>query len=569
MNDKKTVQVRCRNNGQEKALPVGCSLKEAYDAFGIEMKYGPISAKVNNKVEGMNYRIYTPKTVEFLDVLSPSGRRNYSRTLFFVLCKAVHDLYRGVKVRIDTPVSNGYYVDLDLGRPEEEEDVERIRQRMQEIIDAAIPIHRHQVLTEEAIQMFESKGDMAKVKLLKSVSRLYTTYYQIDDYVDYYYGALLTNTSQLWLFGLVKYYDGMLLRIPSNEDPSQLGEVTKQDKMFDVFQEHHNWQKILEMNTVGDFNVALDKHSNNIIHISEALQEKKFAEIAMRIAIRIKPELVPEKFRPENKEKVRMVLIAGPSSSGKTTTCKRISIQLLTNGIKPVPISLDDYFVDRKHTPRDETGDFDYESLYALNLPLLNQHLQALFNGEEIELPRYNFQTGSSEPSGKKLRLHDDEVLVVEGIHALNPELTAQIPEEYKYRVYASALTTILLDDHNYIPTTDNRLIRRIVRDYKYRGCSAQDTIRRWPSVRRGENKWIFPYQENADIMVNTAMLYELAVLKTQAEPLLEQVPENCDEYSEAYRLLKFLKIFKPLSYDELPPTSILREFLGGSSFRY
>lgn len=569
MNDKKTVQVRCRNNGQEKALPVGCSLKEAYDAFGIEMKYGPISAKVNNKVEGMNYRIYTPKTVEFLDVLSPSGRRNYSRTLFFVLCKAVHDLYRGVKVRIDTPVSNGYYVDLDLGRPEEEEDVERIRQRMQEIIDAAIPIHRHQVLTEEAIQMFESKGDMAKVKLLKSVNRLYTTYYQIDDYVDYYYGALLTNTSQLWLFGLVKYYDGMLLRIPSNEDPSQLGEVTKQDKMFDVFQEHHNWQKILEMNTVGDFNVALDKHSNNIIHISEALQEKKFAEIAMRIAIRIKPELVPEKFRPKNKEKVRMVLIAGPSSSGKTTTCKRISIQLLTNGIKPVPISLDDYFVDRKHTPRDETGDFDYESLYALNLPLLNQHLQALFNGEEIELPRYNFQTGSSEPSGKKLRLHDDEVLVVEGIHALNPELTAQIPEAYKYRVYASALTTILLDDHNYIPTTDNRLIRRIVRDYKYRGCSAQDTIRRWPSVRRGENKWIFPYQENADIMVNTAMLYELAVLKTQAEPLLEQVPENCDEYSEAYRLLKFLKIFKPLTADGLPPTSILREFLGGSSFNY
>lgn len=264
-----------------------------------------------------------------------------------------------------------------------------------------------------------------------------------------------------------------------------------------------------------------------------------------------------------------MVLIAGPSSSGKTTTCKRISVQLLTNGIKPVAISLDDYFVDRAHTPRDASGDYDYESLYALNLPLLNQHLKALFDGEEIELPRYNFQTGSSELSGRKLRLHDDEVLVVEGIHALNPELTAQIPEEYKYRVYASALTTILLDDHNYIPTTDNRLIRRIVRDYKYRGCSAQDTIRRWPSVRRGENKWIFPYQENADIMVNTAMLYELAVLKTQAEPLLEQVPENCDEYSEAYRLLKFLKIFKPLSYDELPPTSILREFLGGSSFRY
>lgn len=570
MNNIKTVQVRCRNNGQKLSLPVGSSLKDAFAAFGIEMKYGPICAKVNNKVEGMNYRIYTAKTVEFLNVQSPSGRRNYSRTLFFVLCKAVHDLYRGVKVRIDTPVSKGYYVDLNLGRPVEEEDVERIRRRMQEIIDAAIPIHRHEVPTEEAIRMFEEKGDLSKVKLLKSVRRLYTTYYQIDDYVDYYYGALLTNTSQIWLFGLEKYYDGLLLRLPDSDDPSLLGEVVKQDKMFEVFHEHHNWQKILDINTVGDFNAALKNLSSNIIHVSEALQEKKFAEIALRIAIRIKPELLPDLYRPTvNKQKVRMVLIAGPSSSGKTTTCKRISVQLLTNGIKPVAISLDDYFVDRAHTPRDASGDYDYESLYALNLPLLNQHLKALFDGEEIELPRYNFQTGSSELSGRKLRLHDDEVLVVEGIHALNPELTAQIPEEYKYRVYASALTTILLDDHNYIPTTDNRLIRRIVRDYKYRGCSAQDTIRRWPSVRRGENKWIFPYQENADIMVNTAMLYELAVLKTQAEPLLEQVPENCDEYSEAYRLLKFLKIFKPLSYDELPPTSILREFLGGSSFTY
>ena len=566
----KTVQVRCRNNGQKLLLPAGSSLKEAYAAFGIEMKYGPICAKVNNKVEGMNYRFFRAKTIEFLDVQSPSGRRNYSRTLFFVLCKAVHDLYRGVKVRIDTPVSNGYYVDLNLGRPVEEEDVERIRHRMQEIIDAAIPIHRYEMPTEEVINMFETKGDMSKVKLLKSIGRLYSTYYQLDDYVDYYYGALLTNTSQLWLFGLVKYYDGLLLRIPSSDDPSQLGEVIRQDKMFEVFQEHHNRQKILEMNTVGDFNAALDKYSNNIIQISEALQEKKFAEIAMCIAVRVKPELVPEKYHSAaDKRKVRMVLIAGPSSSGKTTTCKRISVQLVTNGIKPVPISLDDYFVDRENTPRDASGDYDYESLYALNLPLLNQHLQALFNGEEIELPKYNFAKGRSEPSGKRLRLHDDEVLIVEGIHALNPELTAQIPEEYKFRVYASALTTILLDDHNYIPTTDNRLIRRIVRDHKYRGCSAQETIRRWPSVRRGEQKWIFPYQENADIMFNTAMLYELAVLKIQAGPLLEQVPENCDEYSEAYRLLKFLKIFKPLPYDDLPPTSILREFLGGSSFKY
>ena len=565
-----TVQVRCRNNGQALSLPVGCTLKEAFTAFGLEMKYGPICAKVNNKVEGMNYRIYHAKSVEFLDVQSPSGRRNYTRSLFFVLCKAVHDLYRGAKVRIDIPVSKGYYVDLNIGRPVEDADADRIRQRMQEIIDAAIPIHRHEVLTEEAISMFEAKGDTAKVKLLKSIDRLYTTYYQLDEYVDFYYGSLLTNTSMLWLFGLVKYYDGLLLRIPSSDDPSRLGDVIRQDKMFEIFQEHHKWQKILNMSTVGDFNVALDTLSNTIVHVSEALQEKKFAEIAMRIAVRIKPELLPEHLRPHaHPGKVRVVLIAGPSSSGKTTTCKRISVQLLTNGIKPVPISLDDYFLDRVQTPLDETGDYDYESLYALNLPLLNQHLQALFNGEEIELPKYNFQKGSSEKSGRKLRLHDDEVLVVEGIHALNPELTAQIPEEYKYRVYASALTTILLDDHNYVPTTDNRLIRRIVRDHKYRGCSAQETIRRWPSVRKGEEKWIFPYQENADIMFNTAMLYELAVLKIQAEPLLEQVPENCDEYSEAYRLLKFLKYFKPLTTDVLPPTSILREFLGGSSFTY
>ena len=519
------------------------------------MEYGPVSCKVNNKVEGLHYRVYNNKDVKFLDMTSPSGSRAYTRTLFFVLCKAVQDLYPAHDVIIDIPVSNGFYVDVRFGRPATDEDVDRIRQRMQEIIDAKMPIRRYMVPTEEAIALFEEKGDVEKVKLLKTSGSIYTTYYKIGEYVDFYYGTLLTNTSELYLFGLEKYYDGMLLRIPSVKDPSVLGELTKQDKMFEIFKEHHRWQDILGIRTVGDFNQAVDAgFTTDIINISEALQEKKIAKIAEDIA---------------NRKGVKLVLLAGPSSSGKTTSCKRLSIQLAVNGLKPLQISLDDYFVDREKTPKDANGEYDYESIYALDLQLLNDQFNALFRGEEVELPKYDFQTGKSKKSGKKLKMNDNNVLVVEGIHALNPELTAQIPNEQIFRVYASALTTILLDNHNYIPTTDNRLLRRIIRDYKYRGVSAQETIHRWPSVRAGENKWIFPFQENADAMLNTAMLYELAVIKTQAEPLLQQVPENCEEYAEAYRLLKFLKYFKGIPYNNLPPTSLLREFLGGSSFHY
>lgn len=519
------------------------------------MSFGPVSAKVNNKVEGMHYRVYNDKDVEFLDLHSPSGLRAYTRTLFFVLCKAVNDLYPDGSVVIDIPVSNGYYCDLRIGRPITEADVDALRKRMKEIIDAAMPIHRFTCPAEDAIKMFGEAGAKSKVKLLETLGNLYTTYYKIGDYTDYYYGALLTNTAQLHIFGLEKYYDGMLLRTPTRQDPSVLGALISQDKMFEIFREHHRWQNILGIDTVGAFNAAVTGgNANDIINISEALQEKKISAIADEIASR---------------KSVKVVLLAGPSSSGKTTTCKRLSIQLLTNGIKPLQVSLDDYFVDREKTPKDESGEYDYESIYALNIPLLNEQFRALFRGEEVELPRYNFQTGRSERSGRRLKMNDDNVLVVEGIHALNPELTSLIPEEQKFRVYASALTTILLDHHNYIPTTDNRLLRRIIRDYKYRGCSAAETIRRWPSVRAGENKWIFPYQENADAMFNTAMIYELAVIKSQAEPLLEQVPENCDEHSEAYRLLKFLKYFKPIPYRSLPPTSLLREFLGGSSFKY
>jgi uridine kinase len=549
------IKIRCKNNKKTLNISIGSNLSEIFSLSGLQMEYGPISARVNNKVEGMHYRVYKPKDIEFLDLHNSSAIRAYTRTLFFVLNKAAHDLWPDCTVVIDIPVSNGYYVDVRNNHLITPDDVHALRGRMQQIIDAAVPIHRHETTTEEAIRMFRESRSFSKVKLLEGSGSLYTTYYDIEGYVDYYYGSLLTNTSQLHLFGLEPYYDGMLLRIPSQEEPSKLGPYIRQDKMFEIFKEHHRWQDILGMRTVGDLNDAIAKgYTNQLIQISEALQEKKIAQIADEIASR---------------KTIKMVLIAGPSSSGKTTTCKRLSVQLAVNGLKPIGISLDDYFLDREQTPRDADGDYDFEHLHALNIPLLNEQMNALFRGEEVELPRYNFQKGKSEWSGKKLQLHGKEILVVEGIHALNPELTSQIPDEQIFRVYASALTTILLDNHNYIPTTDNRLLRRIIRDHKYRGVSAQETIRRWPSVRNGENRWIFPFQENADAMFNSAMLFELAVIKQQAEPLLEQVPENCVEHAEAYRLRKFLRYIRPIPEDQIPPTSLLREFLGGSSFEY
>ena len=552
---KQVLQICCKNNKKTQDVAIGSTLSDVFKQFNLKMPYGPICARVNNRVVGMNYQLYHNKDVEFLDMHDASASRNYTRTLFFILCKAVHDLYPGSRVVIDIPVSKGYYINLHIGREVTDEDATRICERMQQIIDTKIPIERFEVRTEEAIRMFEQKGDEAKVKLLKSIGSLYTVYHRIDDYVDYYYGALLTNTSDIYLFGLERYFEGLLLRIPSKHDPSQLGALVKQDKMFEVFLEQHRWQHILGVSAIGDFNEAVKAgHATNLINVSEALQEKKISQIADQITT-----------HPE----VRVVLIAGPSSSGKTTFCKRLSIQLLANGIRPVQISLDDYFVDREKTPKDADGDWDYESIHALDINLINLQLSALFRGEEVELPKYDFLSGRSGMSGKRLRLTDRQVLLVEGIHALNPELTAQIPKQQKFHVYISALTSILLDDHNYIPTTDNRLLRRIIRDHKYRGVSAQETIRRWPSVRAGETKWVFPFQENADVMFNTAMLYELAVIQEQAAPLLEQVPENCVEYSEAYRLRKFLSYITPIPSRALPPTSLVREFLGGSSFRY
>ena len=515
---------------------MGSTLWDAYHALNLQMPYGPVSAKVNNKVEGLHYRFYNDKDVEFLDVTSPSGMRTYTRSLFFVLVKAVHDLFPGCEIRIDTPVSRGYYCDLRIGRPLEEGDVTAIWRRMKEIVAADIPFRRIQCPTEDAIEMFRQAGMKSKVRLLESSGSIYTHYYRLDDTVDYFYGSLLTSTGGLKVFDVMKYYDGLLLRIPSRKDPEQLAEMVHQEKMLEIFREHHRWQDIVGLSTVGDFNHACQEgHATDLINVAEALQEKKIARIADEI---------------HSRRDLKLILIAGPSSSGKTTFSKRLSIQLMANGMKPYPVSLDDYFVDRERTPKDEHGEYDFESIYALDLPFFNSQLKALLAGEEVELPRYNFQKGVREMSGKRLRLEENMILILEGI-------------------YVSALTTILLDTHNYIPTADNRLLRRIIRDYKYRGYSAADTIRRWPSVQAGEEKWIFPHQEQADAMFNSALLFELAVIRNQALPLLELVPENVPEYSEAYRLRKFLRYFVPVADDEIPPTSLLREFVGGSSFQY
>ena len=552
---KELLQIFCKNTGQSVEVTAGSSLSDVYQASGMALPYGPTSAKVNNVVEGLNFRVYHNMDVEFLDLTSASGMRTYVRSLCFVLCKAVEDLYPEGLIKLQHPVSKGFYCSLFIGCPVSEAEVARIKERMQEIIDARIPYRRMEVQTAQAVRLFRQRGMNDKATLLETSGSLYTYYYRLGETVDYYYGSLLPDTGRLHLFDLVPYSEGILLRYPDANDPARLGEMVKQDKMLEVFREHSRWHEILGVRTVGDINAScMEGHATDLINVSEALQEKKIARIADDIYAR---------------KGVKVVLVSGPSSSGKTTFSKRLSVQLMTNGIRPHALSLDDYFVNRQDTPRDENGDYDYESLYALDLEFFNNQLQALIRGEEVELPRFNFTTGQREFRGERLKLTENAVLILEGIHALNPELTPQIAEENKYRIYVSALTTIQLDDHNYIPTTDNRLLRRIIRDYKYRGYSAEETISRWPSVRRGEDKWIFPYQENADAMFNSALLFELAVIKEHALPILNRVQQNCAEYSEAYRLRRFLQYFVPVQDKDLPPTSLLREFLGGSSFSY
>ena len=551
----KMINIHCVNTGCTHQVPMGSNLEQVYELLNLNMPYGCTSAKVNNKAEGLHFILFNDKDVEFLDITSASGRRTYTRSVFFVLYKAARDLFPDATLRIDTPVSNGYFCHLDLPGGITADQVVQLKQRMQSIIDANIPFHRLTCHTTEAIDLFRKEGLENKAKLLEHCGRLYTHYYTLDNVANYFYGSLLVRTGQIYLFDLIPYGDGLLIRLPDPKEPSALRPVTPQPKMFDVFREQHRWQQIIGVSTIGELNEACSKgYTNDLINVSEALQEKRISRLADRIT--------------ENPN-LKVILIAGPSSSGKTTFSKRLSVQLMVCGYRPVPISLDDYFVDRDKTPKDEKGDYDYESVYAMNIPLFTEQMNALIQGKTVELPRYDFPTGKSVMSGHVVTPTPKTIFILEGIHALNPELTKDIPAENKFKIYASALTTILLDNHNCIPTTDNRLLRRIVRDAKYRNCPAIETIRRWPSVRAGEEKWIFPFQEEADVMINTAMLFELGALREQAMPLLEEVPESAPEYSEAIRLRKFLSYLNPVSIQGLPPTSLLREFLGGSTFVY
>jgi uridine kinase len=535
-------------------VPLGSTLSEVYELCGLSMDYGPVSARINNKVQGLNYRFYNSKDVEFLDLHTHSGMRVYSRTLFFILAKAVEDLYPDGQLFIEAGVCRGYYCHLAIGRPVTEADVSDLRKRMQQIVDADMPIHRIQCPIEEAISMFRNRGMESKAQLLESQTNLYSYYYKLGDTVDYFYSCLLNSTGKIHLFDLEQLDEGILLRIPSEEDPSVLYEKSKQDKMLDAIREYHRWQYILGVRTAGQVNAAIQAgRATELINISEALQERKIARIADDIVER----------------GAKIVLIAGPSSSGKTTTSKRLAIQMQALGLHPYIISTDDYFVNRVDTPLDANGEYDFECIGAVDTTLFNLQMNQLLRGEEVELPRYDFQSGRRVYEGRMLCIGADDVIILEGNHALNPIMSHQIEEKDKYRVYVSALTTISLDDHNYVPTADIRLLRRILRDYNYRGFSARETIHRNPSVNAGEEKWILPYQENADATFNSALLYELGVIRNQIMPILEQVNERDPEYAEASRLRKFLRYFTPIPADQIPPTSLLREFAGGSSFKY
>ena len=552
-----TITIYCKNNNTYKDVPIGSSLLDIYTAVGAPLRYRPMNAQVNNKTESLNFRCWQPKDIEFIDYTQLSGLRTYVRSLCHIFSKAVYDIWPTATLNLEHPVSKGYYCVIHNGKNIDLETIEKIKKRMWELIDADLPFLHKSVRTVDAAVLFRERGMNDKARLIETAGLPYTSYYELEGYINFFYGCLTPSTGYIQLFDLEPYMDGVLLRIPKQTDPMELQPVIKQDKMFEAYKEHLTLQRTVGLDNVGDLNLAIEKgRSQDIILVSEAMQEKQVAKIAEKIA-------------DGYKEGIRIVLISGPSSSGKTTFCKRLQVQLTTNLLHPVGISLDDYFLNREDTPKDEHGEYDFESLYALDLPYFNKDLKKLLSGDEIDLPTFNFETGQRVFKGKKLKLRENSILVIEGIHALNPELTEFIDDKYKYRVYVSVLTSISLDNHNWIPTTDNRLLRRIIRDYRFRGYSAEDTINRWPSVRRGEDKWIFPYQENADAMFNSAMLYELAALRKFAEPILAQVPESSKANAEAYRLLRFLRYFNYIPTEELPGTSLLREFLGGGSFKY
>ena len=547
-----------------KSFPEGTSLLDVYQEFAddIKLPYPVVSAKVNNASQGLKFRLYQNRDVEFLDAREGSGHRVYVRSLCFVLYKATQDLFPGSKLFIEHTISRGYYCNFKKKgyEPMVEGDVEKIRERMQEIINLDMPFRRNEATTEEALRVFAERGLTDKVKLLESSGQIYSDYYMLGDTADYYYGPLLPSAGYLTVWGLETYHDGMLLRVPDWNNPTQLAEKVDMPKTYEMFAEKTKWDIIMRLSNAGDVNKAILKgHASELIQVSEALQEKKIVQIAEEIDRRFHDDENP----------VRMVLITGPSSSGKTTFCKRLSVQLLACGLRPLSFSTDDYFVNRLDTPKLPNGDYDFDNIETVEYNLLEDHLLRLMKGERVEIPEYNFVTGKREWNGKKLKLAGDTVLIIEGIHALNPLLTKKIPDSLKYKIYISALTSISLDDHNWIPVRDNRLLRRIIRDYNKGAYTAQQTIAQWKNVCEAEDQWIFPFQETADAMFNSALNIEFAVLRTHAEIILASVPKNCDEYAEAHRLLKFLRYFIPISDKEIPPTSIMREFVGGSSFKY
>lgn len=546
------LKIFCRNNGETKEFPMGVNLKEVFDGFGLDMPNGLMAARVNNVTEGLALRLYRNRDVEFLDITSDDGMRMYLRSLTFIFMKAMNEIFPGKVVRFENAISKGYYCRME--QPISDEQIAVVRERMKSIVAGDIPFKRVECHTEDAIEVFRRIGRADKVRLLETYDRLYTSYYELDGYVDSYYNGLVPSTGYIKLFEIEKFADGVLLRVPNKERPTELEDKVPQEKLQDLFEERLQWHQKMGVETIGDFNKAVRAGFGiDLVNVSEVMQERRLSQIA---------DMVHE-------SGARVVLIAGPSSSGKTTFSKRLSVQLLACGLKPYAISLDDYFVNRTHTPRKADGDYDFESIYSIDLPYFNESLTRILAGEEVELPYYNFVKGEREYKGNTLKLTPNMVLVIEGTHALNPMLTSQVSDKEKFRIYVSALTSIKLDYHNYISTSDNRMLRRMIRDSKYRGYSAVETIRRWPDVRKGEEEWIFPYQENADVMFNSSLFYELAVFKAQAGPLLRSVPENIKEYSEAQRLLRFLDYIVPLQDDELPPTSVVREFLGGSSFKY
>ena len=555
--DMKNIEVFCVNTGTTEFFSLGTTLTEIARIMQIKLEGTICGAYVNHRVKPMDFELVKPKQIEFFDYSNRDGQRIYLRTLSFILYAAVKNLWPDARLKIDHAIAKGYYCSLEeLDQPLTEEDIWQIKEEMNSIISQDLPVKRMAMLSEKAVQLFEQEGLTRKAELFNAYGRLYAPIFELAGHVNFFYGHQLTSTGPVARFGLEKYYDGILLRFPKQNNFNELEPAIEQDKLFGIFREHKQRASLLGVNDISHLNqITTRGDAGNVIKVSEALHEKKIAEIATVIT--------------EKHDKINIILIAGPSSSGKTTFSKRLSVQLAVNGLHAIQISLDDFFVDRQHTPLDEHGELDFESLQAIDVVFFNQLLVKLLQGEQVELPRFDFQSGERVFKGDLLKMEKDNILIIEGIHGLNPDLIPMIDPETTYKIFISALTQISFDEHTYVPTTDNRLLRRMIRDAKYRGYSASKTIQRWPSVRRGEEKHIFPFQENADIMFNSALVYELAVLKRSANTLLKSVKENEPEYAEAVRLLIFISYFNSIPETEIPPTSVLREFLGGSSFDY